>query len=170
MSISLPIRPLLLALSHACTAKDFHLINMLVYIDSVAAGTPWKCCFFRISGCDHCTMLHASAVETRVAIAKQLKANVKVMDRLRGEELDPQKPDFRLMEQLHAAGILRCPSSGMPVLNVRACSETLKRRIWAVWCTLAECINKSTEHEQAATALEELRAALQAEGQARASQ
>ena len=55
--------------------------------------------------------------------------------------LNPDKPNFHLMQQLYNAGIGKCPVSGMPVFNPSACAPGLQKAIWRAYCGVAISVN-----------------------------
>jgi hypothetical protein len=59
--------------------------------------------------------------------------------------LDPNAPDFTLMQALYDAGFHACPASGMPILNPRVCSNRLRSAIWSTYCGIAATINDKSE-------------------------
>ena len=56
--------------------------------------------------------------------------------------LNPEKPDFALMQQLHDAGISKCPFSSMPIFDPSACTHELQTALWRAYCGVATTINK----------------------------
>ena len=73
--------------------------------------------------------------------------------------LDPEKPDFDLMQQLYDAGISQCPFSKMPIFDPSACTPKLQTALWRAYCDVATTVNKRVlGHTD--EALEELRAQL----------
>ena len=73
--------------------------------------------------------------------------------------LNPEKPDFDLMQQLYDAGISQCPFSSMPIFDPSACTPKLQTALWRAYCDVATTVNKRVLG-QTDEALEELRAQL----------
>ena len=85
------------------------------------------------------------------------------MIKLLRSPLNPEVPDFGLMEELHAAGLTCCPVSGTPVVDVSKCSKSMRIHLWGAWCAVAHSINSGKDHEDAAVCLANLQNQLQAE-------
>ena len=65
--------------------------------------------------------------------------------------LNPDEPDFELMQQLSDASIgATCPMSGMPIFNPAFADADGKKCIWKAYCAIASAVeNKGTvEKEQ----------------------
>ena len=73
--------------------------------------------------------------------------------------LNPENPDFDLMQQLYDAGISQCPFSSMPIFDPSACTPKLQTALWRAYCDVARTVNKRVLG-QTDEALEELRAQL----------
>ena len=73
--------------------------------------------------------------------------------------LNPEQPDFDLMQQLYDAGISQCPFSKMPIFDPSACTPKLQTALWRAYCDVATTVNKRVLG-QTDEALEELRAQL----------
>ena len=73
--------------------------------------------------------------------------------------LNPEQPDFALMQQLWDAGISKSPCSGMPIFDPSACTSNLQTALWRAYCDVATTVNKRVLG-QTDEALEELRAQL----------
>ena len=44
--------------------------------------------------------------------------------------LNPEQPDFDVMQQLYDAGISQCPFSNMPIVDPSACTSKLQTALW----------------------------------------
>ena len=73
--------------------------------------------------------------------------------------LNPEQPDFDLIQQLYDAGISQCPFSKMPIVDPSACTPKLQTALWRAYCDVARTVNKRVLG-QTEEALEELRAQL----------
>ena len=56
--------------------------------------------------------------------------------------LNPEQPDFALIQQLWDAGISKCPCSGYPIIDPSACTLQLRTTLWRAYCGVATTINK----------------------------
>ena len=55
------------------------------------------------------------------------------------------RPDLALMQQLHDAGIVQCPTSGMPIFNPRECTQALQAAIWKAYCGVSKTVNTKVD-------------------------
>jgi len=131
----------------------FHLVSALTrmrLIASQATSAPFK------SHNKLREILPTTALIARRHVASHLTEDTIVALR---RPLNPDKPNFHLMQQLYNAGIGKCPVSGMPVFNPSVCSPGLQRAIWRAYCGVASSAN-TKKLGQTDAALDELKAQL----------
>ena len=79
-----------------------------------------------------------SALDARRHVASKLNhASLAALRR----PLNPEKPDFAVMQTLYDAGIFKDPLSGMPIFDPSACAPKLRTALWRAYCGVATTVN-----------------------------
>ena len=120
-----------------------HLVDALTRMHLVTLGMGSRSVPFTYKARQRFTVLKTTdgtALAARRRIASELLRKPNVIATLLSKP-DNKKPDLDLMQQLSDAGIGKCPSSGMPVLNPSVCSTELRAALWRHYCALAATVN-----------------------------
>ena len=128
--------------------RDFHAISWLTAMRAMSDGTQHAVTPFTVVGSRGKLWLFTrTGMAARRAVASSVKNHS--LDAMR-EPLDAARPDFAMMQLMHEAGVIKCPS-GMPVFNPENLTKMMQAAIWKGLVHLSECINDGFKKEEMVT-------------------
>ena len=141
-------------LDHANSlVKDMHAVSVLVGAHARAVGRPEMAVPFRSYNDKSNWYFTVDGMKMRRQVAR---IGPRALDALRAE-LDPAKPDFGLMGELHEAGFTHCPVTRMPIFDLSKCPARTKASFWRALCAISQSLRSGKDHEKVLTALDSLK-------------
>jgi len=143
-------------LDESCTdgGKTLKIVSYLLRMRLVAAGSLLESTSFR-----HGNRVMELVTETSLIARRHIALNLttETISALR-RKVTSESRDWQLLQRsLHEAGIQVCPLSGVPVVNIDACSPELREALWGALVAMRDVSNGATDgFEAAMTRLGEL--------------
>jgi hypothetical protein len=141
--------------------KAFHAINAMARMRIVLSGGPQDVVSFRTEQARNLLLAFKPFMIARRHIAAHLSEAT--LKRFRGTELSDSKAQANweaAQELLSAAGVVFCPNSGAPIMELGSASTEVRAAIWKVLLTISKTLKDGSAGTDLDASLNMLQTAL----------